>query len=565
MRYFASVQRNIGPIVTRTLKALGRIVAGARIKLSRVKFSWQKALRFLLLATAIVLFGLVVGGATVVSPPMVPVAIVTIPAALLLWAAPELRRAPLRALKLAFFAVLCVDLCVPSYYAVQIPGSPWISVRRIFLLVLVALFLVSAAGSTKVRERILEVLRASSSAYKCFVLFYVMCALSILTSVMPFQSLSTLSEFTLDWYIPALACILVLADSDAIKLMFKVIGGLSVLVAILGVVDFIGQHNYAFQILPKGLVSAMVETNPALARINEAVFRNGHYRANSVFNVSLSYGEFAALVAPLGAYFVMHGEKPTERALGVIVFVSSLVSLFVSGARGGIVAFLISMSVMVGLRVIRYLRANPRSMVGPLLAVGALGGVTSLVGLLFASKRFHNEVLGGGDAAGSDTSRFVQAQMAWPHILANPVTGHGLSSAGMVIGYTSPGGGMTVDSFVLSLLVETGLPGFVGFFGMLIFLIVAMSRISIFGANRESGLAGALGASILAFTIYRLVLNQHENQPLAFILLGAAFVLAKVAAGRLGSNFAKNRKAGRILQSHQASGFSGAKPAIEPG
>ena len=50
-------------------------------------------------------------------------------------------------------------------------------------------------------------------------------------------------------------------------------------------------------------------------------------------------------------------------------------------------------------------------------------------------------VFGGGAQASSDSARWDEANMAWPHIVANPVTGHGVGMAAQVIGYTpAPGG-----------------------------------------------------------------------------------------------------------------------------
>ena len=152
-------------------------------------------------------------------------------------------------------------------------------------------------------------------------------------------------------------------------------------------------------VLPKSFVDRFVAANPAFAEmVYGNPFRNGFYRASSVFTVPLSYGEFAAMVAPIGGYFIVHGEKYGERVLGVLVFFGAVVSLFVSGARGGNVAFIVSMTVFLALWVVRYMRGHPRSMVGPLLGVLASIATFSFIGLVITWPRLRVMVLGGGDA-----------------------------------------------------------------------------------------------------------------------------------------------------------------------
>ena len=49
-------------------------------------------------------------------------------------------------------------------------------------------------------------------------------------------------------------------------------------------------------------------TNPSLANLlTAAVFRNGMYRASSVFIVSLSFAEFEAMIAPFAIVLAVHG------------------------------------------------------------------------------------------------------------------------------------------------------------------------------------------------------------------------------------------------------------------
>ena len=138
-------------------------------------------------------------------------------------------------------------------------------------------------------------------------------------------------------------------------------------------------------------------------------------------------------------------------------------------------------------------------------------------------------VLGGPATAGSDDARRAQWAMAWPHILSNPLTGHGFDMGATVVGYGSfITNGTSLDSYPVSLLVETGVPG-------LIFFVLPIAGALWFGAREyltdpspRGSIAGGIACAIFAFGVYRLVLSQHENHTLYFLFLGSMIVLAKL-------------------------------------
>ena len=128
-------------------------------------------------------------------------------------------------------------------------------------------------------------------------------------------------------------------------------------------------------------------------------------------------------------------------------------------------------------------------------------GFAFVIGLVVFWKKAHNIVFGGGMEAYSDEGRLIQWQLAWPHILANPVTGHGYATAGDVIGNflgAGAAGIASVDSWLISTLVETGVPGFVFFFGMAIFAAWRGLRLFLFDPSKGAAAAGALACSLIA-------------------------------------------------------------------
>ena len=85
--------------------------------------------------------------------------------------------------------------------------------------------------------------------------------------------------------------------------------------------------------------------------------------------------------------------------------------------------------------------------------------------------------------------------------------------------------GSSIDSYVISLLVETGLPGFVFFTGIACLPIWYGVRAYLTNSSESGALGGSLACSFIAFTLYRLVLSERENHFLIYCLLGIVVVL----------------------------------------
>jgi O-antigen ligase len=75
------------------------------------------------------------------------------------------------------------------------------------------------------------------------------------------------------------------------------------------------------------------------------------------------------------------------------------------------------------------------------------------------------------------------------------------------------------------MLVETGVPGFLFFYGSVIFAILLCARKYLADPSDRGAFAGGLSCSLIAFLVYSTVLSQVENFTLLFLFLGLTFVL----------------------------------------
>jgi O-antigen ligase len=514
-------------------------LAWPRAAFARVR-SWR-ILHFTKLALAILLFGMITGAMTVIFPPMASIGMVALAAVVLLWAMPDLHVVPDRMLRKAFFAMVFAQLCVPAYYAIDTGLLPWISVRRFFSLAVIVLFAVTVAGSRAERQKISEIARDNRLLFFCACGFLVTIFLSIFTTISISQSTASSFDSLLNWYIPFFACILVVRSERDVRMLTTIFVWSAIIVAVAGFIEFIVQRRYFFDIFPRSLLQDMMARNPALAMMyNVSMFRNGFYRAASIFSVSLSFGEFLAMIAPIAAYFILHGEKWKSRALGAAALALILAGIIASGARGAYLCFIVAMPLTVLLWMIRQTRFNPASLAGPIILAIFLAGFGGVMSLVFISGKLSNMVFGGADTAASTEARFIQWNAAKPHIISNPVTGHGVGSSGDLIGFAAETGVPSVDSYPITLLVEQGVPGFLLFFAMVAVGIWIGVRIYLTNTEKIAEIAGPLACSLVAFGIYRLVLSQRENHTLFFLMIGLLLAVSRICHERQRSQVRKD-------------------------
>lgn len=472
-------------------------------------------------AVASIALGVLLGFSAVILPPMGAFGIVAIAGLVLLWVMPDLPLVSPGVIRKAFFFMLIADLVIPFYYTIQFSGLPWISARRLATFTLIAPFLVAVAASSEVRRHIAERVRASLLIFVCATGFLAVAGLSVLTSISPTESTSALVDAVLSWYVPFFAMIYIAKDKNDVIFLLKIICLCAIFNTGAGVVEFYLRHRFFVDIFPKGMFATMIENNPTLVNLlpNPQDFRNGLFRASSTFVTPLSFGEFEIIVIPVGLFFLLHRETLFERTLGGAVALGGIVGIFCSGSRGGFVGVIASVAVFVAFYSIRKAVSSRGSLVPAIAALLGVIGFGCCIGALMFSHGLHDMVLGGAAQASSTNSRYIQWAAGMPHIKSNPITGHGFGLGGLILGLGQ------IDSYILSLVVETGILGLVFFLGLLVLPVWYGLRNYLSDMSEAGALAGALACSFIGFIMNRLVLSQKENHMLVFSLLAVVIVL----------------------------------------
>jgi O-Antigen ligase len=509
-----------------------RAIRPAHLAFRAVRSIAGDALPILTWAATAIFLGFLVGFSAVILPPTGAFTVPVLSGLVLLWALPDLDTKAVKGIRTLFLIALVVILCVPNYYAIAGIGLPWISLRRLATFPLVVVFALVVSSSSAARARIVERLGSIKALSICVVGYMTTIGLSVLTSDSPPASLSAMVDAYLSWFVPFLVLLYVIKDEDDIYFILRVIAWCSLFVAVGGIVEFIAQRRIFIDIMPKFMVDALMENNPGFqSMVNRPIFRLGQYRASSIFGNALSFGEFGAMIVPFGYFFLLHPDRRHDRLLGYLVVVFGLLSVAACDSRGGWASLIVSTPVFCFLWVLRTARLG-RGRMAPVvvLVAGAIGFALLFASVLFWP-RIHDKVLGGAVEQASTQARWDQWEMAKPHIIANPVTGHGFGEGASTVGYYSYGSLFpTLDSLIISTLVETGVPGFVLFFGTAVIAIFLGARQYVFDPSRRGAVSGALACAIVSFIVNCLVLSEHENHTLFFLFVASIVALSAMKA-----------------------------------
>jgi len=500
-------------------------VVGARERAPKLRSYLASLLLVGAWVLACVVLGFIVGIAAVILPPTGAFGIVAAVGMALLWVMPDFPIAPLKKTRALFVVTLIVLLIVPNYYALDIQGLPWISTRRLVIFPLIALFGLSASMSSAIRRDIVSAISTNRLLSLGLIGFFVTIVLSFFTSINLTGSLSQFTDAVLTWLVPWLVTLYVIRSDADVQKTVKVIAICAALVCLLAIVERVLNRHLAIEALPGPLLERLMADSPSIERMVTAdPYRDGMYRALSVFGTSLSLGEFAAIATPFGFYYAAYSNTFFQRLLGVGLVFLCLGGIIAAYARGGNVAFAAAFGSFAALWYFRTRRFDRRSIGAAIVAVVAVIFFTSSSIAVMTWQRAHNWVFGGGEAAISTEGRFFQWEASKPHIISNPLTGHGFANGADILGGGTPQGGLTIDSYVLSLIVETGIPSLIFFMLMLFSGIAYSARRFLTDPSEMGALNGALAGSLIAYMVNRLVLSQRENHTLIFLILGLIMV-----------------------------------------
>lgn len=449
-------------------------------------------------------------------------------ALLLLWLLPDGAQAPDKALARLFMWFTGVTFLWPNYVAIALPGLPWLSMRRIFGLVMGTVFLIALASSRRMREEIVDAMRSLPVLWKLIVAFFIAQIFSMIFSVYPVLAYKHWFNAQYAWTVVFFLSIYVFLRPGNMLAWARLIGIAAVIISLISIAEYRNQMVlWANHIPPFFKIEDEI-----INRILNPNFRSGKYRSQAIFSVSLAMAEFLALAFILLLHRCLGKVSLRERIALIAALVATVAGIAMSGARVGFVGLLVGVALYFMIWGYRRFRESRTDLVGAALTYGypALLAVATMLILSVDALRFR--VLGGGAAQISNDAREIQFDMSTPVIMRRPIFGYGGGRGADALGYTTPGGDLTIDTYILSVVLDYGIVGFVIFYGAIVCAGLKIGPMLFKLPNRpqtredvEIGYLLPLAVMLAQFLFIKTVLSQEENHSILFMIYGAIFAL----------------------------------------
>lgn len=447
---------------------------------------------------------------------------------LLLWLLPDGVQAPDRELWRLFLFFTGVTFLWPNYLAIALPGLPWLSMRRIFGLAMGTVFLVSLASSRRMREEIITAMQSLPVLWKLIVAFFVAQTFSVIFSVYPVLAYKHWFNSQYAWTVVFFLSIYLFLRSGNVFGWAKLLGIAAVIVSLISIAE---QRNqmvlWANHIPPFFKIDDEI-----IDRILNPNFRSGKYRSQAIFSVSLAMAEFLALTFVLILHRFMSNVSTRERLALFAALVVTVTGIAMSGARVGFVGLVVGVALYFLIWGYRRYRESKTDVIGAALTYGypALLAVATTLILTVDALRFR--ILGGGGSQISNDAREIQFDMAPPVIMRRPIFGYGGGRGADALGYTTPGGDLTIDTYILSIVLDYGVVGFLIFYGAILYagikiglLVFNLPNTPKTADDAEIGYLLPLTVMLAQFLFIKTVLSQEENHSILFMIYGAILAL----------------------------------------
>ena len=499
---------------------------------------FQKAMRKTLFMVTIVFISMIYAFLYTLFPPFF-IFILALPivvlALMVLWAMPDRHSVPTGSLEAVFFAYLVACFVWPNYLSIALPGMPWLSLRRVFGVLMTVMLLYSVSTSSRMREEMKQTMSTVPMIWRLVAAFTAIQFLTIFTSERPFSALFFMLNVVTIWQVPFFIAIYVFAKPGRIRRWLMLYGGIATALCLLGLFEI--QHKAILWAnhIPSFL---KIEDRSVLTTL-AAVFRDGRYRVTTTFSVSLSFAEFLTLIVPFILHRLMNSRSLWHQLAFAALDALMLFIIYNTGSRLGMVGWVVGHVGYIGLWSIKRWHRQRTDLMAAALTFAYPVAVVVLGSAIMTVDALKFRILGGGQSQISDDARRIQAEMTRDLLMKNPF-GHGAGQGADALGFFTPDGYMTIDSYILSAALDYGVIGFCIFFGLIIYAMWKATKLGFESRHEETDWAMPLAITFAVFLVGKLVLSQEENHTLIFMML--AMVPALYERARLIGQPVQDRK-----------------------
>lgn len=418
-----------------------------------------------------------------------------------------------------FGAAVVTRFLWPNFAYLPIPALPIKNPQRLVWALALAYWLYSLATNRELRERLARRVSQPGLAWLIF-MFFAWRMLSVPFSEYPGVGTYLMLRELFD-YLPAFLFVLtwVRGADDAVRVGRWLLAATFV-ICILAIAEYIGKRNLFLSVIPYD-----PNNEDFLRSALESKIRGGVYRVQASFNHPLLLAQFLSVTLPVlmlttwsdhsrfvrlagwGVMLVLPGvlwATQTRTALGVSAFI---------GASAVLLMTLYSIRR-------REVGTDRHSMQAAILLMflAALGAAIIAFAVQLALGRTSEET-------SSSQARVEMLERAVKGMQDQPLIGDGPGVGGFEAANINSRGRVSLDSYWLLVLLESGLPALMLYLAMLIagvrHLVPAVSR----GLHGEARIQAAWALAIASFAISSSVLGTPHNLPLLYLALGIVVAL----------------------------------------
>lgn len=440
---------------------------------------------------------------------------------MLIWALPEREIYARPILEWMLFAYLVALMFWPDYLALSLPGMPWITAQRLTSLPLLFMLLILLSQSRNLRTEYKAILNNEPIIWKTMVAFSLLSVFSVAFSNAPGFSINRLVIAGLYWVqIFFVSCYVFTRPGAVRKFVY-------LLLAAVIFVNLIALLEIRMQQVPWGnhIPSFLAVDGDTLSLILAPSARaaTGMYRAKSKFTTPLALAEFLGYAMPFMLHLIATERRVWLKIVAAATLPLSLYVIIHTDSRLGMVCFFSTILLYALYEGSRRWVSNRDSIFGPASVLAFPVTATVFFIATFFVGRLRNSVWGSGAQQASTDSRKEQYADGISKIISHP-WGYGIGRSGDTLGFVSPSGIITIDTYYLVIGLELGIIGFIVYYGMFIYGGLRAASFA-YRSTGEVTYLGPVAVMLMNFLIVKSIFSQTDNHPLAFAILGLAVAL----------------------------------------
>lgn len=379
---------------------------------------------------------------------------------------------PHRLLVFLSLAWLFLSVIWPYFVVYHVPGLFDLRPTRLILTAMLLVWLYYFFKSKQLKSQLLRYKEISSLFFVFFWFFLITKVWGVVFSSAPGMTIIFFIKELIEIMLPALILLSLIRTREDIEKVINVLLWMTVIVVVVGLFEYRLQANVLATYLPASLLSAQDYVATALSsRIR------GDYRLQSLFGHPLVFAQFVIVALPFVIYRMIYSNTRLLKVVMLFLLVASLIVLWGTGSRSIFPA--IAAEIMVVLLVVFYktVITNRSSFLGwlyvsllPFLAVMLVLVLTKAKRLIMGQS--HSEYL-------STNARIEMWSRGFGVIESDPIGalfGFGLYRAAVEIDWKI-NGKYTIDSYFLSVLLETGIIGFLLFIFLFFYILIQAVRV----------------------------------------------------------------------------------------